>query len=277
MFKLFSNVWNRFREYLVLVSLVIISLSLLTQNNNPQVQKVRAIAFASFATVTSVFYDLFNITQLKNENQVLRKLNAEMMIQVSMLREYGILNRELKGMLGFKDSTSLPIIPTNIVSKSLSITQNMITLDVGKNEGIKPGMPVISYRGLVGIVQTCSDNFSIARTLKNVDLKLTVKNENKRLNGIMKWDGEKLVIVDVPRTYDFDVGDRIVTSEISSIIPVPIPVGIVAKIEEDKTGLLNLIQIKPFEEVLSVENVFILMLVENAEKNSLELNFYNRQ
>jgi len=277
MFKLFSNVWNRFREYLVLVSLVIISLSLLTQNNNPQVQKVRAVAFGSFATVTSVFYDLFNITQLKNENQVLRKLNAELMIQVSMLREYGILNRELKGMLGFKDSTSLPIIPTNIVSKSLSITQNMITLDVGKNEGIKPGMPVISYRGLVGIVQTCSDNFSIARTLKNVDLKLTVKNENKRLNGIMKWDGEKLVIVDVPRTYDFDVGDRIVTSEISSIIPVPIPIGIVAKIEEDKTGLLNLIQIKSFEEVLSVENVFILMLVENAEKNSLELNFYNRQ
>lgn len=276
MFKLFSNVWNQFREYLVLVTLVIISLSLLTQNNNPQVQKVRAVAFGSFATVTSVFYDLFNITQLKNDNQVLRKLNAEMMIHLSMLREQGILNRELKGMLGIKDTTSLPLMPATIVSKSLSITQNTITINAGNKEGIKPGMPVLSFRGLVGIIQTCSENFSIARTLKNVDLKLTVKNENKRLNGIMKWDGEKLVIVDVPRTYDFDVGDRIVTSEISSIIPVPIPVGIVAKIEEDKTGLLNLIQIKPFEEVLSVENVFILMLVENAEKNNLELNFYNR-
>jgi len=276
MFKLFSNVWNQFREYLVLVSLVIISLSLLTQNNNPQVQKVRALAFGSFATVTSVFYDLFNITQLKNENKVLRRLNAEMMLQLSMLREYGILNRELKGMLGFKDTTSLPIIPATIVSKSISITQNTITINVGNKEGIKPGMPVLSYRGFVGIIQTCSDNFSIARTLKNVDLKLTVKNEKKRLNGIMKWDGEKLVIVDVPRTYDFDVGDRIVTSEISSIIPVPIPVGIVSKIEEDKTGLLNLIHIKPFEEILSAENVFILMMVENAEKNNLELNFYNR-
>ena len=276
MFKLFSNVWNQFREYLVLVSLVIISLSLLTQNNNPQVQKVRALAFGSFATVTSVFYDLFNITQLKNENKVLRRLNAEMMLQLSMLREYGILNRELKGMLGFKDTTSLPIIPATIVSKSISITQNTITINVGNKEGIKPGMPVLSYRGFVGIIQTCSDNFSIARTLKNVDLKLTVKNEKKRLNGIMKWDGEKLVIVDVPRTYDFDIGDRIVTSEISSIIPVPIPVGIVSKIEEDKTGLLNLVHIKPFEEVLSAENVFILMMVENREKNNLELNFYNR-
>jgi rod shape-determining protein MreC len=276
MFKLFSNVWNQFREYLVLVSLVIISLSLLTQNNNPQVQKVRAVAFGSFATVTSVFYDVFNITQLKNDNQVLRKLNAEMMIHLSMLREQGILNRELKGMLGIKDTTSLPLMPATIVSKSLSITQNTITISAGNKEGIKPGMPVLSFRGLVGIIQTCSENFSIARTIKNVDLKLTVKNENKRLNGIMKWDGEKLVIVDVPRTFDFDVGDRIVTSEISSIIPVPIPVGIVSNIEEDKTGLLNLIHIKPFEEVLSVENVFILMMLGNAEKNNLELNFYNR-
>jgi len=276
MFKLFSNVWNQFREYLVLVSLVIISLSLLTQTNNPQVQKVRTVAFGSFATVTSVFYDVFNITQLKNDNQVLRKLNAEMMIHLSMLREQGILNRELKGMLGIKDTTSLPLMPATIVSKSLSITQNTITINAGNKEGIKPGMPVLSFRGLVGIIQTCSENFSIARTIKNVDLKLTVKNENKRLNGIMKWDGEKLVIVDVPRTFDFDVGDRIVTSEISSIIPVPIPVGIVSNIEEDKTGLLNLIHIKPFEEVLSVENVFILMMVGNTEKNNLELNFYNR-
>ena len=277
MFRLLSYVWDNFKEYLVLIILVILSLSLLTLNNNPQVQKVRAIAFGSFAAVSSIFYDVFNITQLKKENAVLRETNAELMIQVSILREQGILNRELKGMLGLKDTTTLPLYPATIVSKSLSVTQNTITLNVGESAGIKPGMPVISYRGLVGIIQTCSESFSITRTLKNVDLKLTVKNEKNRLNGIMKWDGEKLMIVDVPRTYDFDIGDRIITSDVSSIIPVPIPVGLVSKIEEDKSGLMNLIQVTPFEEVLSVENVFILMLVENLEKNNLELNFYNRQ
>lgn len=277
MFKLVSYVWNNFKEYLVLILLVILSLSLLTQNNNPQVQKVRAVAFGSFASVSSIFYDLFNITQLKNENAILRETNAELMIQVSMLREQGILNSEMKGMLGLKDTTVLPLYPASIVSKSLSVTQNTITINAGQSAGIKPGMPVISYRGLVGIIQTCSESFSIARTLKNVDLKLTVKNEKNRLNGILKWDGEKLMIVDVPRTYDFNVGDRIITSEVSSIIPVPIPIGLVSKIEDDKTGLMNLIQVTPFEEVLSVENVFILMMVENMQKNNLELNFYNRQ
>ncbi|MBP1683618.1 MAG: mreC, partial [Ignavibacteriaceae bacterium] len=111
MFKLLSNVWNQFKEYVVLVILVILSLSLLTQNNNKQVQKVRAVAFGSFATVTSVFYDLFNITQLKNENSALRQVNAELMMQLSMLREQGILNRELKGMLELKDTISFPLIP----------------------------------------------------------------------------------------------------------------------------------------------------------------------
>jgi rod shape-determining protein MreC len=276
MFKLVLYVWQNFKEYLVLILLVILSLTLLTQNNNPQVQKVRAVAFASFATVSSIFYDVFNITQLKNENMVLRQTNAELMIQISQLREQGILNRELKGILEIIDTTSLPLFPATIVSKSLSITQNTITINAGSIDGIKPGMPVLSYRGFVGIIQSCSENFSIARTLKNVDLKITVKNEKNRLHGIMKWDGEKLMIVDVPRTYDFDVGDRIVTSEISSIVPIPIPVGLVSKVEEDKTGLLYLIQVTPFEEVLSVENVLILMMVESAEKNNLELNFYNR-
>ena len=276
MLRFISYVWNRFKEYLILLVLVIVSFTLLTQNNNPQVQKVRAVAFGSFAAVTSVFYDLFNITQLKNENKNLRKTNAELMIQLSELREQGILNRELKGMLGYKDTTSLPIVPATVVSRSLSLTQNSITLDAGTKKGIKPGMPVISYKGLIGIIQTCSDGFSIARTLKNVDLKITVKNEKNRQNGIMKWDGEKLMIVDVPKAYDFDVGDRIVTSEISSIIPVPIPVGIVSKVEEEQTGLLNRIVINPFEEVLTVEHVFIIKLIENDEKNNLELNFYNK-
>ena len=277
MFRFLSHVWNRFKEYFILTLLVILSFTLLSQNNKPQIQKVRAFAFGSFAIVSSIFYDLFNITQLKNENITLRQTNAELMLQLSTLREQGILNNELIGLLKFKDTTSLPITPATIVSKSLSITQNTITINAGTLNGIKPGMPLITYKGLVRIIQDCSDNFSIARTLNNIDLKLTVKNEKNRLNGIMKWDGEKLTIIDVPKAYDFGIGDRIVTSELSSIIPVPIPVGIVNKIEEEQTGLLNLVQVTPFEDVMTVEHVFVLMIVENEEKNKLELNFYNRK
>ncbi len=276
MFKLFSYVWDNFKEYVVLVILVILSFILLTQNNNPQVQKVRAVAFGSFAAITTVVYDLFNTTQIKRENEELREVNAELMLQISALREQGILNSELKDMVGFKDTSTLPLVPATIVSRTLSQTQNTVTINKGEQDSIKPGMPVMNHLGLIGVVHSTSEDYAIARTLKNIDLKLTVKNERSRIDGIMIWDGENLVIINVPKTLDFEKGDRIITSEFSSIIPVPIPVGIVSDIEPERTGLLNRIKVIPFVDVLSIEHVFVLQLVQSVQIKELELNFYNR-
>jgi rod shape-determining protein MreC len=274
MFKLLSYFWDNFKEYVVLVILVIISFILLTQNNNPQVQKVRAVTFSSFAVVTTLIYDLFNTTQIKRENKELREVNAELMLQISALREQGILNSKLKDLAGFKDTSTLPLVPATVVSRTLSQTQNTITINKGINNDVKPGMPVMNHLGLVGVIHSTSEDFAIARTLKNIDLKLTVKNERSRIDGILIWDGDKLVIINVPKTFDFEKGDRIVTSEISSIIPIPIPVGVVSEIIPERTGLLNRISVTPFVDVFSVEHVFILQLVQSIQKKELELNFY---
>jgi rod shape-determining protein MreC len=161
-----------------------------------------------------------------------------------------------------------------VVSRTLSQTQNTITINKGINNDVKPGMPVMNHLGIVGIIHSTSEDFAIARTLKNIDLKMTVKNERSRIDGILIWDGDKLVVIDVPKTFDFEIGDRIVTSEISSIIPIPIPVGVVSEIIPERTGLLNRISVTPFVDVLSVEHVFILQLVQSIQKEELELNFY---
>ena len=276
MFRFLSQVWTNFKEYIVLVLLILISLIILTQNNNPGVQKIRAVAFGSFATITSVINDLFSITDLKKENEELRKTNAKLMIQISKLRQYGIINNELKGLLAFKDSTNFPLIPASIVSRSLSMTQNMVTLNAGEKDSVLPGMPVVNDRGFIGIIQSTSDNYSIAKTLNNVDLKLAVMDERSRINGIMKWTGEELVIIDIPYTYDIEVGDRIITSEISSIVPVPIPVGIVEEFKTGETGVFSYIRVKPFVDIITLENVFILAEVKSKQIDDLELNFYKR-
>jgi rod shape-determining protein MreC len=137
MIRFFASVWSNLKEYLVLIILLIISFVLLSQNNSAGVQRVRSIAFGTFASVTSVFTDIFNVSNLKKQNEELRKTNAEMMLQISKLREYGILNTELKGLLSLKDSTNFPLIPATIVSKSLTKSQGTITLNVGKNQSVK--------------------------------------------------------------------------------------------------------------------------------------------
>jgi rod shape-determining protein MreC len=277
MFRFLSKVWTNFREYIALVLLILLSLIILSQNKNPNVQKIRAIAFGSFATVTSVISDLFSVTDLKRENEELRETNAKLMLQISRLREYGIVNKELKDLLAFKDTTGFPLIPASIVSRSLSMTQNTITLNVGKKDSVLPGMPVINDKGFIGIVNSVSEDFSIARTLNNVDLRLTVMDERSRINGILKWTGEELIIINIPNTFDVEAGDRIITSDVSSIVPIPIPVGIVEEFRQGEEGVFSYIRVKPFSDFAPVENVFILAKVKSKQIDNLELNFYRRQ
>ncbi|HCY77766.1 MAG TPA: rod shape-determining protein MreC [Ignavibacteriales bacterium] len=277
MIRFLVSIWQNFKEYIVLVILLIISLILLSQNNSQGIQKVRSIAFGTFASVTSVFTDIFNVSNLKNENENLRRTNAELMLQLSRLREYAIVNDELKGLLNLKDSSNFPLISATVVSKSLTKSQGTITLNAGKNQSVKVGMPVITDKGIVGIIYSISDNYSIARTLTNVDLKITVKNERSRENAIMKWNGDWLVMINVPKTYDIKKGDRIVTSEISSIIPFPLPVGVVYEIGNVEQGIFNEVKVQPFVDFQKVENVFILGLVKSKEIDQIEFNLLKSQ
>jgi rod shape-determining protein MreC len=200
-----------------------------------------------------------------------------MMLHLSRLREYAIVNEDLKGLLALKDSSKFPLIPATIVSKSLTKSQGTITLNAGKNQSVKVGMPVITDKGLVGIIYSISDNYSIARTLTNVDLKITVKSERTRENAVMKWNGEKLVMINVPKTFDLKKGDRIVTSEISSIIPFPLPVGLVYEIGNVEQGIFNEIRVHPFVDFQKVENVFILGIVKSKEIDDIEFNLLSRE
>jgi len=227
MFRFLSNIWDNFREYFILVFLLIIGLILLSFNQKPGVKTVRAVAFAAYGSFSSLITDVISVTRLKSENTLLREKNAELMLQLNKLREFGIVNEELKGLVKLKDTVKYPLIPARIVSKSFSTSRNTVTIIGGNSDGIKPGMPVVNDQGLIGIIYSTSDNFSIARTLRNRDLKITVKDERSRIDGIMKWNGEDLVMIDVPKTFDIKPGDRIITSELSSLISIPVPVGMV--------------------------------------------------
>jgi rod shape-determining protein MreC len=277
MLRFVLSIWGNFKEYLILILLLVISFISLSLNQNPAIKKVRAIAFGSFATSTSILSDIFSIAKVKSENERLREVNAELMLQINKLREYGVVNENLKKLIGITDTIKYPLIPALTVSKSFTIAQGTITLNAGSEKGVKPGMPVINEKGLVGIIYATSNDFSIARTLKNFELKLVVKNERSRVDGILKWNGEDLVIVNVPKTHDIEPGDRILCSELSSIVSLPIPIGIVIGLQNVQTGIFNSVKIKPYVDFSKIENVFVVSVIESKQKNELELNFFKRK
>lgn len=270
--RFFRKFITNFKEYIVLVLLLIISLTLLSANDNSQIKNLKTFALGGFAFLNSVPAGISNLFNDDDELIEMKRYNAELMLQVNKLREYGLENNDLKMMLDYKQQQPSPLISSAIISKLVSKIHGNFIIDVGASNSVDVGMPVINPLGLVGIVTDVSNNFSVVRTLYNSNLALAVVDQRSNVAGIMDWNGIELVMKNIPTTYDVAIGDRIVTSEFSTIFPPAIPVGVVVDKETNISGLLNNITVRQFVDISSLKNVFVLQIIQDTQIDSLELN-----
>jgi len=268
----FNKIIADYKEYIILIVLLLISLGTMPLNKKSGIKKICTYAFGSFAFLSNLTDSFRDIFSNHSELASYRKRNAELMLQINQLREFGIENNELKKLLEFKDTTTYPLIPATIISKSISKLSSNFIVSSGRTDSVKIGMPAINHQGLVGIVVDVSEDFSVIRTLQNHNLKIAVEDQRSGVNGVFNWDGKKFLIKNIPTTYDVKKGDRIVTSSFSTIVPPSIPVGVVAVKDETLSGILSNIVIQPFVDFNSLKHIFILDIIQKKQIDSYELN-----
>lgn len=256
--RLLREFLNAFKEYLLLLVLLVISVLLMTSNESAASGRVRGIVFGSFAFLTSTVSDVSGSGNSKAETDILRKKNAELMLEVSKLREYAFTSREVQSLLSYRDTSQFDLIPAKIISRVISSAASTVNINAGSDDGIKKGMPVINSDGLIGIVSEVAGHSASVRTILNSSLKIIVRNQSGRSFGVMKWTGEQLLVTNLPKTAEIAVGDRITTSEMSSLVSFPLPVGIVKRIINPEKGYFNDIQIQPFADPAKVDYIFVI-------------------
>jgi rod shape-determining protein MreC len=275
MTKFTRKIWQDFKEYILLILLLSFSLYLITVNDHTTTKNFRTLVFGTFASVTSVFSDIISISDVKSENERLRLKTAELMLSTQQLREFAEENKQLKLLLGMKDTTGYELIPAKITSRSLSAAYNNFTIDQGSLGGVEIGMPVINNAGLLGVIYNVSSNNAIVRTLRNSNLRIVVRDTRSRHQGILSWNGDQHIISNLPKTSDIQLGDTIITSEISSIIGIPVPVGEVSELINPEFGLFNDAAVKPFVDLMTVDFVFVVKKIQSKKRNDVEINFFN--
>jgi rod shape-determining protein MreC len=188
---------------------------------------------------------------------------------VNELRNYGLENKQLNDILNFKSESEYSFITAKIVSRLVSKVSGYIVISKGTDDGVRKGMPVITDKGLVGIVLDTDNNYSSVRTFENSLFKVAVKDQRSNVDGVLNWDGRNLVIKNMPTTYDVEVGDRIIISELSSILPPSIPVGIIIEKETTLSGVLSNLIVQPFVNLTSIKNVIVLEIETENQLDSL--------
>ncbi len=273
----FRKIISEFKGYIILFTLLIISLIILPFNKTSKIENLRAYAFGGFAVINSVVLQIENLFRDESKIQQLGKLNAELMLKINEYRKYGLENIKLKNLLGFKDSSHFPLIAASVVSKLLSKNKGNFIINAGRSDGVNSSMPVITDKGLVGFVVNTAKNFSLVRSLKSSSLRIAVEDFRSKISGILEWNGDKLIINNIPTTVDVKIGDRIITSSFSTIAPPSIPVGIIVKKENTVPGLLSSVVVEPFANIDGARDLFVVKIVENKQIDSLKLNLLRNQ
>lgn len=272
MLKIIKRIAAEFKEYILLIVLLMVSLYFLSNSNKPQIKRLQAVAFGNFAFVNSIISGVGDLFASSSDLKEMKRQNAELMLRLDMFRQYETENSELKKMLGLRDSVKYSLQPATVISKLTTRLQGNFIINAGRQEKVDVGMPVITSYGLLGLVSDIDSNFAVVKTIRNASLNIAVTDQRSKVNGILSWDGKELVIRNIPTTYDIQPGDIFSTSDFSTILPPSIPVGKVKRVQTNFEGLMKDVYLESFTDFHFVKNVFVVKLVFSKQINNLELN-----
>ena len=164
-------------------------------------------------------------------------------------------------------------VGAQIVNATTNHSLNLLTLNKGEKDGIRPEMGVICSSGVVGIVFLTSDHYSTVMPLINVKSKVSCQLKEHLSFGTMEWEFgscEFGYMTGVPLHIKASVGEVVETNGHSDIFPSGIPLGTVERLGQSDDGLSQKLTVKLAVDYTAVRNVSVITNYHHAEKRTLE-------
>lgn len=275
------NLFNfiiRNSHWMLAVLLIAFSFYLIFAHNSYQRSVYLTSANSVMGWVYNVSNNAISFIHLKKNNQLLLEQNALLESQIYQLKSQ--INKQVK-----EDSTELHafatdsviqpqfnFIPAEVVNLSYSGNNNFITINKGLKDGVKPDMGVISQRGVVGVVSTATDNFSLVIPIINPMFRLSAKLNNSENYGSLSWNGNNTKdaqLSELPKHEGYNEGDTVVTS-FSRIFPKQLIIGYVRGVGESKDDNFNTFTVELATNFYSLQNVLIISDMYYEEQKELE-------
>ena len=103
-----------------------------------------------------------------------------------------------------------------------------------------------------------------------------MKVQRNRLDGILSYDGvSNLMVNNIQKSADVNVGDVVITSEYSNIYPPGIPVGTVSE-TGNLDNLFKKVVVTPLVNFSTLEEIFVLKFISSKDRAELEKAFQKK-
>ena len=133
-------------------------------------------------------------------------------------------------------------------------------------------MGLIGTKGILGIVDEVSHKYATVISILNSNSKISAQLKKTNHFGTLTWNADSpefIHLIDIPKIAPVNKGDTIVTSGRSAIFPKNIPIGIVNDFKLDIAENFYEITVKLFNDMTSVEHVYIIENLDALEIGNL--------
>ena len=262
---------RKYNTFIFFLFLEIIAVVLIF--NNHSFHKSKFISSANFIS-GGIYERSSNISDylnLKEQNKILAEENTQLK---NLLQNYqqiidSVTFSKTKDSLYQQEYT---YVNGRITDNNYNTPFNSLTINRGSKDGVKKEMAVINSKGIIGITETVSKNYTRIQSILNKNSKINARLKNSRHFGTLIWNGNDyntVQLTDIPRQAVYKVGDTIITDGKSAIFPEGILIGTVAKVPETFSAS-NAIDITLFNDMSNLNYIDVITSLHKTEINTLQ-------
>lgn len=269
-----SRVSSRTLIFYVLAAVSIALLVLATLGLTAPVEGVMSTAARPFLITFSgigrqtgnVVASLRELRTLRSTNRQLQTIVDTLTIDNLRLKEVEAENQRLRELLRFAQLN--PIydvrggqVVARVISKGPSNYLNSITIDLGTEHGIEPGMPVVTERGLVGRILKVGPRTATVLLITDPSsgVQAIIQRESSREVGVVNGHAGELPVMDyIPQDGDVTAGDLVITSGLGGNFPKNLVIGQVVDVRQKDYEMFQRATLRPTVNFDRLEFVLVI-------------------
>lgn len=225
--------------------------------------------------VSDIFDDYVYLLEVREENERLEARVARLDAERHALLAEGAENRRLRSLLQLRERVGGDLVAAEVVARDISppfFRVTRVELDRGARDRIRPGMPVLSGQGLVGLIQRPQDRTAEVQLIVDRRSAVDVIVQRTGARGMLRGTGEDHRYLSriqyLSRDDEVRVGDLVHTSGLGQRFPPSILVGRITRIVREDFGLYQEVEVTPAVDFSRLDEV--LILTEGALSGSEE-------
>ena len=211
------------------------------------------------------FQDFFNaptdLVRLRQRNAELEAEVANLQTEVISLQQQVTEVELLSALLEFaRSQRENEYRAANVVFRDPRPFQKYVVIDLGSDDGLLSGMPVVGAAGLVGRVDAVTANAArvqlITDSASNVNVRIQPSDATAVLTGSVTGD---LSLDLVPIDVNISPGDLVLTSGLGGNYPPNILIGQIASVRGAATDLFQQAAIQPAADFTRLDIVLVII------------------